>query len=235
MLTVYSLLTEKGRSAWQVFVPCLFRCLLPGLLLCIHLVCAADNFESTKEAAEKGDSFAQFNLGVMYYRGDGTAKDYARAIHWFHKAAEQNHVMSQLMVGIMYADGKGVPRDADKAARWYRKSAEQGDRDAQRRLGDMYYGGRGVTRDESKAARWYRKAAEQGDAVAQHMIGSMYEWSLGGLRKDIVEAYAWYGIAYENGHEPAGWGKASLAKVMTAAQLSQAEDLFQSYLRAYTP
>jgi len=39
--------------------------------------------------AEQGYSDAQFNLGVMYAKGEGVRKDYPEAAKWFRRAAEQ--------------------------------------------------------------------------------------------------------------------------------------------------
>ncbi|GHT32760.1 hypothetical protein AGMMS49592_0010 [Endomicrobiia bacterium] len=41
--------------------------------------------------AEQGFAEAQYNLGVMYYKGEGVKQDYKEAIKWFKKAAEQGH------------------------------------------------------------------------------------------------------------------------------------------------
>ena len=38
-------------------------------------------------AAAQGDAYAQYNLGVMYYIGDGVPQDYAEAHMWFNISA----------------------------------------------------------------------------------------------------------------------------------------------------
>ena len=45
------------------YLSLLLKALPISLMLLTVAVCAADDLETTKEAAEKGDSFAQFNLG----------------------------------------------------------------------------------------------------------------------------------------------------------------------------
>ena len=42
-----------------------------------------------KKAAEKGDSFAQFNLALMYYNGKGITQNYKKAYIWWSIAAAQ--------------------------------------------------------------------------------------------------------------------------------------------------
>ena len=39
--------------------------------------------------AEQGDAKAQYNLGVMYAKGEGVAQDYAQAAEWYNLAAAQ--------------------------------------------------------------------------------------------------------------------------------------------------
>ena len=42
-----------------------------------------------RKAAEQGDTFAHYNLGVCYDNGQGVNKDYTEAVKWYRKAAEQ--------------------------------------------------------------------------------------------------------------------------------------------------
>ncbi len=42
-----------------------------------------------KRAAEQGHASAQFNLGEMYFKGQGDTKDYTRAYMWWEIAASQ--------------------------------------------------------------------------------------------------------------------------------------------------
>jgi TPR repeat protein len=45
-----------------------------GLLVSVAL---AESLDETRKKAEKGDARAQFNLGVMYSKGEGVPKDSA--------------------------------------------------------------------------------------------------------------------------------------------------------------
>ncbi|MCH7544007.1 MAG: sel1 repeat family protein, partial [Proteobacteria bacterium] len=49
----------------------------------------ATAFEEFKTAAEEGNPVAQFNLGHMYAKGEGIAKDEDEAVKWYREAAEQ--------------------------------------------------------------------------------------------------------------------------------------------------
>ena len=45
------------------------------------------------KAAEQGSARAQFNLGMMYYKGQGLSQDYTRANMWWNIAALQETKM----------------------------------------------------------------------------------------------------------------------------------------------
>ena len=77
--------------------------------------------------AEQGNAAAQFNLGLMYEKGDGVQKDEQEAARWYYKAALQGHVGAQLNLGTMYDEGKGVAEDNRKAAQWYNQAATKGE------------------------------------------------------------------------------------------------------------
>ena len=93
-----------------------------------------------RKAAEQGNSSAQCNLGICYYKGQGVAEDNEQAIKWFRKAAEQEEAVAQYFIGECYENGYGVREDIDEAIKWYRKAAEQGDEDAIEKLEELENG-----------------------------------------------------------------------------------------------
>ncbi|HEX9024664.1 MAG TPA: tetratricopeptide repeat protein, partial [Geobacteraceae bacterium] len=140
----------------------------------------AETFRDTRARAEKGDSKAQLELGLMYRTGTGTNHNDDKAISWFLKSAQQGNPRAQFHLAHLLS-GRNMN---DEAVGWYRKAAEQGQIDAQFSLGVMYFNGSGVKRDYAEAARWYRKAAEQGHVEAQNMLGHIYSSDYPGVRKD---------------------------------------------------
>ena len=62
-----------------------------------------------KEIAYAGDINAQVQLGVIYLRGDGVAKDDAEAVKWLRKAADQDSSLAERYLAEMYFKGRGVP------------------------------------------------------------------------------------------------------------------------------
>ena len=68
-----------------------------------------------KQESKKGNAQAQFNLGVMYYDGQGVKQDYKKAREFFQKSANQGFAEAQFNLGIMYDNGQGVKQDYKKA------------------------------------------------------------------------------------------------------------------------
>lgn len=115
-----------------------------------------------KPLAEKGDALAQFNLGLMYRKGQGVPRDYKEAVKWYRKAAEQGNAEGQYSLGGMYEFGWGVFKDYKEAVKWYRKASEQGNAKAQIGLGGMYRRGYGIPKDYVQAHMWFNISAERG-------------------------------------------------------------------------
>ena len=128
---------------------------------------AQSHLEAVRRAAERGDATAQFNLGVMYAKGEGVPRDDTEAVRWYRQAAEQNHADAQFTLGLMYINGLGVLRDDTEAVHWYRGAAAQGHADAQLLLGGMYVEGRGVLKDSVLAHMWFNIAGANGNETAR--------------------------------------------------------------------
>ena len=48
-----------------------------------------DTVKELRERSDRGDVNAQFELGSMYYGGEGVAQNSAESMKWFRRAAEQ--------------------------------------------------------------------------------------------------------------------------------------------------
>lgn len=121
-------------------------------------------------AAERGNTVAMNDIGLMYEKGQGVTKDDAEATRWYRKAAELGHASGQVNLGYMYDMGYGVTKDYAEAVKWYRKAAEQGQVQAQYNLGLCYQYGKGVSIDLTQAKYWFEKAAAQGFEKAKKQL-----------------------------------------------------------------
>ncbi len=82
--------------------------------------------ERLTNAAENGDSDAQYELANMYANGKDVGQNLLRAAKWYEKSANQGNIDAQYAVGVMYLNGDGVDRDEQKALHWLKKSADAG-------------------------------------------------------------------------------------------------------------
>jgi TPR repeat protein len=136
-------------------------------------------------AAAAGLELAQYNLGVMYYTGEGVEQDYQQAAQWLTQAAELGHLRSQFNLATMYYNGLGVTsplmrvwplsllsrnQNRRQAARWYEQAAEYEHGEAQYNLATMYEAGEGVAQDPVTAYRWARLARDNEVADAAALV-----------------------------------------------------------------
>lgn len=75
-------------------------------------------------AAEGGDEYGQYMLGICYQRGDGVEVNY-KSLFWYSESARQGLSESQFRVGLMYRSGVGCIEDDENAGIWYRKAGNQ--------------------------------------------------------------------------------------------------------------
>ena len=83
-----------------------------------------------KPLAEQGNAKAQFNLGALYYAGQGVTKNYNAAAKWYKLAAEQGDADAQYNLGLMYSKGRGLIKDYTLAHMWSNIAASQGNKSA---------------------------------------------------------------------------------------------------------
>lgn len=95
------------------------------------------SFVGIKKFAEKGDSVAQYNLGLSYLEenvlmGAGQP-DAEQANKWLRAAAEQGNVDAQYMLGLFYLTGKQAAfhQDLVEARKWLVKASAQGNSGAE--------------------------------------------------------------------------------------------------------
>jgi TPR repeat protein len=106
-----------------------------------------------------------------------------------------------------------------------RPLANQGVAQAQYFLGTMYENGKGVAQDYREAMKWYRLAADYpGYAAPLYALGLMYV-NGHGVAQDNVHAYMWYNIAATSGDYAGTLLRDGLAKKMTSAQITQAQEM----------
>lgn len=115
-----------------------------------------------QKAANSGIANAQYNMGTLYFNGEGLPKDYAKAIQWFKMAAQRDNAYAEFQLGLMHFTGQGVPKDPQREVYWYKKAANQGLAPAAYNLGVIYANGEEVPVDYVQAYAWMLLAQKGG-------------------------------------------------------------------------
>jgi TPR repeat protein len=125
-----------------------------------------------EKAANNGHSTAIYDLGCLYFNGNGVKSDiyYQKAFELFKKSAEEEYSDGIMMLGYCYCHGVGINIDREKAVELYQKAANLGNGKAQYYLAISYEKGNGTEKDIDKAIYWYIKSARQGDLWAQERL-----------------------------------------------------------------
>ncbi|MGD8559219.1 MAG: tetratricopeptide repeat protein [Gammaproteobacteria bacterium] len=134
-----------------------------------------EKFKQQLPLAESGNAEAQYDLGTMYERGNGVAKDMQKAFDWYLKAAKQGSDKGAYKVGLSYLHGKGVKEDHKKALKWLNDAADKNYVRAFYFIGTMYEKGDGVSKDLNKALRWYTRAYKGGYTIAKERANEVRE------------------------------------------------------------
>ena len=150
--------------------------------------------------------------------------EYEATAKELRKSAEAGDASAQNGLGLLYNEGKGVPQNYGQAKEWFEMAAKQGHAGAQVNLGTLYLHGHGAPQSAQMALFWFRGAAEQGDALAFAKLGLMYAQGRGVLQ-DYIQAHMWYNLSAAHGEQRAAEARDALAKLMTPAQIAEAQRL----------
>ena len=61
---------------------------------------------------------AQFNLGSLYFDGQGTDKDRAAGVNWYSQAADSGHGGAAMLMADFFQKGSSVNKDLVQAHAW---------------------------------------------------------------------------------------------------------------------
>lgn len=196
---------------------------------------AASSIETLQKKVEYGDRVAQFELAIAYDFGINVNVDHKKALELYQLSADQGYAEAQYNLAVAYDTGNDITQDKDKAYYWYNKAAEQGYSDAQNNLGTMYENGEGVAIDYNKAFLLYKQSAENGSVTGQYNIAEMYANGKGPIKQDLIQAYAWFSVAEQNGDNNALAKKTEgYKRLLTPALKTEAKQLAESYKQKYS-
>ncbi len=187
-------------------------------------------YEEWLPLATDGFAKAQFNIGILYYGGEGVSKDFYMAQLWFRKAAAQGHADAQFNLAAMMNFGEGPVGSDRQIVELYRKSAEQGYASAQFNLGKIYDDGLlGVRKSVTTAAKWFEKAAMQGHLEAQFMTAKV------NMILDYAKVWAWMRIIEDRGHRNAQKMRDFIEPRVGDINRKEGEELYQELRKKVIP
>lgn len=76
--------------------------------------------------ANGGEARAQYDLGVLYDKGQGVPQSDQQAMKWYELAAKQGEPRAEYNLGLMYLNGQAVKPDLVEAYYWISRSAARG-------------------------------------------------------------------------------------------------------------
>lgn len=152
--------------------------------------------DGRRASAGQGNAELQFQVGQLYFRGNGVDKDEQEALRWYRRAAEQGHAEAQFMLGAALLLGWDAPLEGVK---WLRRAASQGNEAAIEVLAYTHFTAAPVMTHTAPALRPDRQRAGHGDAVAQFNLAESFRTG-NGVAANADEALQWYIRAAENNH-----------------------------------
>ncbi len=116
-----------------------------------------------KDAAEKGNGYAYYNLYVMYNYGQGVKRDVAMATVMLKKAVELEDPTAQVVMANRLLSGKD--KDVPQALSLLKRAAQKENAYAYSDLSLLYRYGYGVKKDIALADEYQRLAQANGSKI----------------------------------------------------------------------
>lgn len=161
-----------------------------------------------KKLADKGNTFAMIEMGLMYEYGHHRRVNLKKALEWYEKAASLGHVDAMVRAGWILENEDFKEYDEHKAFLWYLKSAAMAYGNGECQLGCCYRDGIGTGRDMHRALICLEKAAAHGSSEAAMVLYEIYSGE--GMEDeedrrflDKEKSFSYLKMAAENGGDEA--------------------------------
>ena len=159
-----------------------------------------------EEGAAANDALALDMLSMMYYLGQGVAKDEGKAVLLEVRAADAGSVKAQSSVANRYLRGDVLEKDSVKGEHYLVLAAKAGDLKSQTTLGSLYFGSTkwGIPKNSPKALYWLTAAANADYADAQFLLGLVYCHGEDIVKPQVAKGKQLLRKAVAQGHKEAG-------------------------------
>lgn len=139
-------------------------------------------FNLMRGAAEMGDIFAMYDLGLdyVYVKGIENAPEIStKWLETYVQKSKDNMLCStaELELYFRYQDGTGCSRNPELAMKYLFSSVNRGSRSdpsAYNMLGECYYEGNGVLKNRNEAIKYFKLSADAGCGLGMANLGIIY-------------------------------------------------------------
>ena len=140
-----------------------------GLSACVEYgVVPLSQFEPFRAEAERGDAFAQAQLGQHYLGGHDSEEDLEMAVYWLERAAEQNEPQAIYLLGTMREQSF---RGLRAALPFYLRAAMLNNGRAQEKLAELFALGAFGKPNYMESYKWYLLAVRHGRGIGDADFG----------------------------------------------------------------
>lgn len=178
--------------------------LLCFLLAILSAMPVYPQLEAMSARAERGDSVAMWNMGLLYERGYGDiSPDSVRALGYFRRSAEKGYPPALNLMGYRIYSGLEGTADHKRGIEMIRRAADAGDPGGCTNLGWLLIHGEGLAHDTIEGARLLRKGAMRGLPRAAVQYADLCRYGAGTPR-NLHLADSLYEAALSKGFAPGG-------------------------------
>lgn len=166
--------------------------------------------------------YLQYRIGKMYYHGNGTDRDYAKAFDYLKPSADSRNIYASYMVGNMYYNGEEVETDKKMAFHYYDKAINEAKRGRENpyayyKVAQMYESGEVIEKDDEEAQVHYNVAYQIFEKTEKDTPDANTEYKLGmmnmkgqGVEENMEKAESYLKQSAQNGNSYAQYQYAKI-------------------------
>ena len=150
--------------------------------------------EYLTKAADKGNEFAEYQLGKIFTDEKCAYYDLRKGIEHLNKAADKNNPFALARLGMIYSNQNKNVFDADRAIKIFNNAEKAGYIDQFGTIdlcrGRMYANREWKSYDMSRAVYFFRSSANKNNTCAMIKLAKCYKYGVG-VKKDVGIAKQW--------------------------------------------
>lgn len=134
------------------------------------LYCSQGEYEKGlqlfQSSVEDGTLYDLYEVGVLYYKGQGAERDPCKAYEYFQRSIDSNDFRSAFYIALIYIKKECETVDGKNIVRYLLQASDRDEPQAQYALGLFFEYGYLVKADKVAAMDWYWKSSVNGYELA---------------------------------------------------------------------